>query len=456
MLQKILIPLSGSDIDKLMLAYALYFGKKLDIPVVILSVVNTDHLQSSAAALLRESADSAVSHNIEILQEKLQDRLRQLGQPLEHEGLRVTYRVTTGAPAEKIIRVAEDEECSLIVLSRHNGNPLSQGALGSITTRVLHLSPLPILIIPPDDLDDYALSGPLLTKIIAPLSGTAEAETVLPHVEELAEKLALEVDLLHVIPGKETQLDELDATYLDESAETARRAEAETRRYLEEVADKLRSDGLGVEADYFIGNPNRIIVEHARRIPHSLVVMTGHERSLIARWLLSSTTEAVVRSTRNAILVIPRTSRKRYAAEVRKLLLQTPIFSVLPETDLESIVQAARIETYKSGEVIVKEGDTTGGLFIISEGQAEVITKAGTAEQTLLATLGSGEFFGEMSIIDDHPRTATVRAVTDTDCILIRRADFMAELERRPKIAVHMLPVLTRRLREVLAKTGSS
>jgi CRP-like cAMP-binding protein len=61
--------------------------------------------------------------------------------------------------------------------------------------------------------------------------------------------------------------------------------------------------------------------------------------------------------------------------------------------------------------------------------------------------MGPGEIFGEMAMIDDSPRSATVRALSVTECVGLRRSDFMAELQRAPEIAVRMLPVLVRRLR---------
>ncbi len=65
----------------------------------------------------------------------------------------------------------------------------------------------------------------------------------------------------------------------------------------------------------------------------------------------------------------------------------------------------------------------------------------------MLATLGPGDFFGEMAIIDDSPRSATVRAIKDTECVAITRWDFMAEVQTRPDIAIQMLPVLVKRIR---------
>jgi CRP-like cAMP-binding protein len=67
----------------------------------------------------------------------------------------------------------------------------------------------------------------------------------------------------------------------------------------------------------------------------------------------------------------------------------------------------------------------------------------------VLNTLGPGDFFGEMALFEGFPRNATIRAVEDTECLAMTRWDFMAEMKNHPEIAVAMLPVLVRRLREV-------
>ncbi len=98
--------------------------------------------------------------------------------------------------------------------------------------------------------------------------------------------------------------------------------------------------------------------------------------------------------------------------------------------------------------MIVQEGERTVGCFIILMGQVEVVKGADTATPAVLARMDPGELFGEMAMIDDPPHSATVCAVEATACVGLRRSDFMVELQRTPEIAVHMLPVLVRRLRE--------
>ncbi len=130
------------------------------------------------------------------------------------------------------------------------------------------------------------------------------------------------------------------------------------------------------------------------------------------------------------------------------MLERTPIFSQLTKRDLNALAQTARQRKYATGEVIVKEGGDAVGCFIVASGEVEVVKGLDSPDQKeVLATLGPGDFFGEMAIIDDSPRSATVRAINDTECIAITRWDFMAEVRTRPDIAIQMLPILVKRIR---------
>jgi CRP-like cAMP-binding protein len=125
------------------------------------------------------------------------------------------------------------------------------------------------------------------------------------------------------------------------------------------------------------------------------------------------------------------------------MLKKVPIFSELSRRDLERLSRLMVPRTVKAGEVIIKEGDQAAGFFVVTKGKLEAVK--GDAP---LATYGPGDFFGEMALFEGFPRSATVRAVEDSECLAMTRWDFMAEMKNHPEIAVGMLPVLVRRLRE--------
>lgn len=137
-------------------------------------------------------------------------------------------------------------------------------------------------------------------------------------------------------------------------------------------------------------------------------------------------------------------------------LRNIPLFSQMPRKDLSRLGRAVVERTYKKGETIMKEGEQAVAFFVIVEGGVDVIQSAGTKKQRVLGSLRSGEAFGEMALLDGGPRVATVKAVDDTTCLVLSRWDFVAELRTNPQMAVAMLPVLSKRLREVEAQLAAT
>ena len=126
-----------------------------------------------------------------------------------------------------------------------------------------------------------------------------------------------------------------------------------------------------------------------------------------------------------------------------EMLNQTPMWSGLSSQDLHFIVRSAKDRRYDAGEVIVKKDERGVGFYLILDGSVEV--KSG---ETSLSKLGRGQFFGEMSLIDDEPRTADVKAVEPSRCLVLTPWAFEALVSNHPKIALKMLRELVRRLRD--------
>jgi CRP-like cAMP-binding protein len=125
-----------------------------------------------------------------------------------------------------------------------------------------------------------------------------------------------------------------------------------------------------------------------------------------------------------------------------------PLFSQLRKRDLTRLGRGITEREYKQGRTIVKEGDPATAFFIITRGRVEVLAAAGRKKSTKVKELGRGAFFGEMALIDGARRGATVKALTDTECLVLPRRAFLAELRANPRIAVAMLPSLSMQARE--------
>ena len=129
-------------------------------------------------------------------------------------------------------------------------------------------------------------------------------------------------------------------------------------------------------------------------------------------------------------------------------LRNVPLFAGLESSDLQRLARILVPRQYEAGELIIREGDEAVGFFVLSSGKVRVVKDLGSDKEQTLATLTPGEFFGETALLDGYPRTASVEAVEKTECLALARWDFMSELKGSPTIAVEIVGVLARRLRQ--------
>ena len=137
------------------------------------------------------------------------------------------------------------------------------------------------------------------------------------------------------------------------------------------------------------------------------------------------------------------------------MLRRVPLFSDLPEEDLERLARVAVRKTYPKENVIFFEQDEGDSLFIISRGSVKIAKISDEGKEVILAILGPGEFFGDMSLLDNQPRSATVIAVEETEVSAIRRKEFLTQIQENPQMAVKLMSVLSQRLREANRKIGN-
>jgi CRP/FNR family cyclic AMP-dependent transcriptional regulator len=112
---------------------------------------------------------------------------------------------------------------------------------------------------------------------------------------------------------------------------------------------------------------------------------------------------------------------------------------------MEAVMQNV---AFKAGETIIRQGDEGDTAFFIVSGAVDVIVGRGD-EATVVGRLGTGEVFGEMCLIEPGPRSATVTAACDTECLAVSYQDFIAGIEEKPERAVGFMKTLVRRLRKM-------
>jgi CRP/FNR family cyclic AMP-dependent transcriptional regulator len=135
-------------------------------------------------------------------------------------------------------------------------------------------------------------------------------------------------------------------------------------------------------------------------------------------------------------------------------LKRVPLFSDLSEGDLVRFAEVTREREYPRNSVILFEDDPGDSLYIVSSGQVKVVLIGEDGREVILSVLSDGDFFGEMSLIDDEPRSAHVIAMKDSLLLVLRRDDFQQQINQHPSIAVKLLKVLVQRLRRADAKIG--
>lgn len=135
-----------------------------------------------------------------------------------------------------------------------------------------------------------------------------------------------------------------------------------------------------------------------------------------------------------------------------QMLASVPLFAGFGPAELKRLARDLYPREHQEGDVILKEGEEAAGFYVVSSGQVEVVKNLGDARETVLATLGPGDFFGETALLDGYPRTASIRALEDGECLVMTRWDFLAALKSSPDMAAQVLRTLARRLRQTDAR----
>ncbi|MEO6067538.1 MAG: Crp/Fnr family transcriptional regulator [Gemmatimonadota bacterium] len=137
------------------------------------------------------------------------------------------------------------------------------------------------------------------------------------------------------------------------------------------------------------------------------------------------------------------------------VLLKVPLFASLPDTEVVPFGELMRERSYPKGSVILFEDDPGDALYLVVSGQVKVVLIGEDGREVILSVLGEGSFFGEMSLLDDEPRSAHVIAMEDSVVLALRREDFRARLRSSPEVAIALLKELSRRLRRADDQIGS-
>ncbi|WP_119154930.1 Crp/Fnr family transcriptional regulator [Caldimonas tepidiphila] len=129
------------------------------------------------------------------------------------------------------------------------------------------------------------------------------------------------------------------------------------------------------------------------------------------------------------------------------LIRRVPLFSMLTNVQAEAVAEGVVKRRFRRGEIIVEQGRKTNALFILLTGRARVLTSDSRGREVILAMLQPGDYVGEMSLIDNEPHSATVRAEVQTDVLVLGRPEFSRCLPESSSLSYAILRGLVARLR---------
>jgi CRP-like cAMP-binding protein len=145
----------------------------------------------------------------------------------------------------------------------------------------------------------------------------------------------------------------------------------------------------------------------------------------------------------------------RLLADVQKLIEGSHLFRSLDDAGRQALIKRGQLMVFPAGTVIVREGEAGESFFLIDSGVVEVVTQS-TAGEVSLTTLQRGAFFGEVSVLTQAPRTATVTALTDVVAVAFDQRDVDQLLENYPKAKRLLEAVMTGRARDMAEKVAKA
>ena len=131
------------------------------------------------------------------------------------------------------------------------------------------------------------------------------------------------------------------------------------------------------------------------------------------------------------------------------------IFSELAQQETEKLTQHSTTRSYPANTILISEGDTTDSLYVVLEGEVKVFASDQYGKEVILNILGPGEYFGELALLDDKPRSASVKTMLPTKVMVITKNDFKNCLATDPEMAYRLIKILIGQVRALTSNVKS-
>ncbi len=290
MYKTILVPLDGSEFGERALPMAAALARAMNAQLVLMCAASATTFPGTDAT---EAQVQAVAEAQAYLQATAAD--------LSGQGLKVDVAVPYGPAAESILLEVELRHADLLVMCTHGRSGLGRWVYGSVAEEVLARSPVPVLLVRHSG--EVATLGPEpeQASLLVTLDGSAFAETALPHAVTLARTFGGSILLLRTVEESVPAHRHPSVAILQEATEEQMRA---SKSYLDDVAERLRQEGVAVQTMVLKGWAADVIAYRGAALGPRLIVMATHGRTGVARWFLGSVAQEVIRRSPLPVLLV--------------------------------------------------------------------------------------------------------------------------------------------------------
>lgn len=273
---KIIVPLDGSPLAEVALPYAEEIAGKMESEVILLTVITSEETEDY------HTHYTYMSKMVDITQ-------RQIGKYLkepEKTVIKVGTATRVGNPAEGILDYINKGHQCLVVMATHGHSGISRWAMGSVADKVVRSDmKQPLLLIRAKGAHPDVRARRIFKKALVPLDGSAESESVIPYISEIAINLRMELILLRVIPKTNHVF-------------------ASTEAYLQNRCQQLEEKGISTRYEVRVGAPADQIIDLADDSASDIVAMSTRGQTAVTLWSLGSVAQKVLLGGNTPLLLI--------------------------------------------------------------------------------------------------------------------------------------------------------
>ena len=312
--RRVLAPLDGSHESERVLRKCMPLLRQLKASITLLAAVDGEDPASFRDP--REVTDPAALAELQDAVDRSRGATRSAESYLKSVESaiggqnQISLRVAYGEPAEAIIEVAESEDADMVVMATRRESTLMRGILGSTTSRVLHHVGRPVLVVRVEE-DGQPITANWPQNVITPVDVTPMSELAVNPSISLARVAGAVVRFLRVTPRVYYPASGGAIEYAGSGIFFGQELRFEAFQYLAPMVDVARAEGVDAFAEARSGSAAGEIVDLARELPDSLIVMTTHAREGLLRMTLGSTADKVVRASARPVLLLPMNAEER-------------------------------------------------------------------------------------------------------------------------------------------------